>query len=296
MAGWGMKLRCRRVLLPFVIACLSSLATASMAQDADRSTLEAQKDKLFQQMLANPANLDVVFAYANVSAKLLATTRPRCRRLRTNAADSTRTCHAWISSSGALYFRMGSFDIAQNYFQKASTANPPPPAEVKQRIDEYLALIAAHAEIADAPDRLNLLRRPVPDRRQHRAGRFDDQFAGRAGPAQQSVHQNGRFRHLRQRLRPLHLRSWRPKPGYDRGWRHRPRQPLHEGWPPRPRLRRGNRRPAVSVSGAARYAGLGGDGQAVRNRQRGGPRRRTSISTPTVLASREPRSSGRTSP
>ncbi len=140
MAGWGMKLRFRCVLLLLVSAFLGSLATTSMAQDADRSTLEAQKDKLFQQMLANPANLDVVFAYANVSAKL------GDNEAAVSALEQMLLFNPNLPrvdlELGALYFRMGSFDIAQNYFQKASTANPPPPAEVKQRIDEYLALIA----------------------------------------------------------------------------------------------------------------------------------------------------------
>jgi hypothetical protein len=42
---------------------------------------------------------------------------------------------------GALYFRMGSFDVARTYFDKALAANPPPPAEVQQRVNQYLGLI-----------------------------------------------------------------------------------------------------------------------------------------------------------
>jgi hypothetical protein len=40
---------------------------------------------------------------------------------------------------GALYFRMGSYDIARDYFNKAAAGNPPP--EVRARIDQYLAEI-----------------------------------------------------------------------------------------------------------------------------------------------------------
>ena len=41
---------------------------------------------------------------------------------------------------GALYFRLGSFDAAQGYFEKALAANPPP--DVKARVETYLAQIA----------------------------------------------------------------------------------------------------------------------------------------------------------
>jgi len=38
-----------------------------------------------------------------------------------------------------LYFRMGSYDIARDYFDKAAAGNPPP--EVRTRIDQYMAEI-----------------------------------------------------------------------------------------------------------------------------------------------------------
>ncbi len=40
---------------------------------------------------------------------------------------------------GALYFRMGSYSVARDYFDKAAAANPPP--AVRARIAEYLAQI-----------------------------------------------------------------------------------------------------------------------------------------------------------
>jgi hypothetical protein len=40
---------------------------------------------------------------------------------------------------GALYFKMGSYELARDYFDKAAAANPPP--EVRARVDEYLAQI-----------------------------------------------------------------------------------------------------------------------------------------------------------
>ena len=61
---------------------------------------------------------------------------------------------------GALYFRMGSFEIARSYFEKAAAANPPP--EVRGRIDSISREIA-RAERAAAAHRLFLFRRAVSD-------------------------------------------------------------------------------------------------------------------------------------
>ena len=144
-----MKLRFRRVLPRFVVALvlLGSLATAAIAADGDRAALEAQKDQLFQQMLANPANLDVVFAYANVSAQL------GDNEAAVSALEQMLLFNPNLPrvdlELGALYFRMGSFDVARSYFDKAAAASPPP--DVQQRIDQYLALIAKQV----SPSRLS---------------------------------------------------------------------------------------------------------------------------------------------
>src|SRR2546423_970367 len=43
---------------------------AQLISGQDRTQLLGEQDRLFQQMLRQPANLDVAFAYAAVSAKL----------------------------------------------------------------------------------------------------------------------------------------------------------------------------------------------------------------------------------
>jgi hypothetical protein len=132
----GFRQALRRCFL--VIALSGALTTVAAADGADHTALEAQKDQLFQQMLANPANLDVVFAYANVSAQL------GDNEAAVSALEQMLLFNPNLPrvdlELGALYFRMGSFDVAQSYFDKAAAANPP--AEVKQRIAEYQALIA----------------------------------------------------------------------------------------------------------------------------------------------------------
>ncbi len=88
-------------------------------------------------MLRNPADLDATFAYADVAARLgdyEAALSALDRMLLFNP-DLPRV----QLEIGALYFRMGSFDLARVYFLRAAAAHPPP--EVRARIEDYLAQI-----------------------------------------------------------------------------------------------------------------------------------------------------------
>ncbi len=118
-----------------------TLATAQApAQDlsgTEHSRLESQKSALFQQMLRNPANLDATFAYADVAARL------GDYEAAVSALDRMLLFNPNLPrvqlEIGALYFRMGSYDLARDYFTRAAAANPPP--AVRERIDDYLAQI-----------------------------------------------------------------------------------------------------------------------------------------------------------
>ena len=134
-----MSFWCHRAAACCLVAvALLGAPKPAFSDGADRAALEAQKDQLFQQMLANPANLDVVFAYADVSAQL------GDNEAAVSALEEMLLFNPNLPrvdlELGALYFRMGSFEVAQTYFQKAAASNPPP--DVQKRIDEYLALIA----------------------------------------------------------------------------------------------------------------------------------------------------------
>ena len=113
-------------------------ARAQLLAGDDRAQLEARKAQLFQQMLSSPANLDVTFAYAEVSAKLgdneaAVGALERMLLFNPNLA-------AVDLELGALYFRMGAFKMARTYFDKALAANPPP--EIRARVAQYLNEIA----------------------------------------------------------------------------------------------------------------------------------------------------------
>jgi hypothetical protein len=122
-----------------VVAALSGPSTAQVFSGPERAQLEAQKAQLFQQMLNNPASLDVTFAYAETSAKLgdneaAVAALERMLLFNPNLA-------AVDLELGALYFRMGSFQIARTYFDKALAMNPAP--EIRARVEQYLNEIAS---------------------------------------------------------------------------------------------------------------------------------------------------------
>jgi Tetratricopeptide repeat len=124
-------------IIVLLVLFASAWAAAQTASDQDRARLEAEKASLFGQMLRNPANLDVTFAYADVSARLgdYEAAVSALERMLLFNPDLPRV----QLELGALYFRMGSYTLARAYFARAAAGNPP--AEVRARIDQYLAEI-----------------------------------------------------------------------------------------------------------------------------------------------------------
>jgi tetratricopeptide (TPR) repeat protein len=120
-----------------VLVFAVSGAAAQQLSAEERAKLEAQRQQLFEQMLRKPSELDTMFAYADVAARLgdnEAAVSTLERMLLFNP-DLPRV----QLELGALYFRLGSFETARTYLLKAADANPPP--EVRARIDQYLAQI-----------------------------------------------------------------------------------------------------------------------------------------------------------
>jgi tetratricopeptide (TPR) repeat protein len=129
----------RIVLSVIALAVLSVPRTASpqAAAGEDAASLQAQKDALFQRMLRDPANLDVTFKYADVAARLgdYEAAVSALERMLLFNPDLPRV----QLELGVLYFRMGSYGLARDYFDRAAAANPPP--EIRGRLDQYLAEI-----------------------------------------------------------------------------------------------------------------------------------------------------------
>src|SRR5579863_4275340 len=128
------KARSLRGSLPLALVLAGLLAGSPSAQElstTERTQLQAQKEQLFQQTLHDPGNLETAFAYANVSAKL-GDNEAAVSALERMLLFNPNLPRVQLEL-GALYFRMGSYDIARTYFERAEAANPPD--DVKQRID-----------------------------------------------------------------------------------------------------------------------------------------------------------------
>ena len=110
--------------------------TNGQGAPATRAQLEAEYNQAFEQMLKNPADLDVTFHFADLAAQLgnyeaaisalerMLLFNPNLPRVRFEL--------------GVLYFRLGSYDVARGYFTQAREA-PEIPPDVRQRIDGFLA-------------------------------------------------------------------------------------------------------------------------------------------------------------
>lgn len=101
----------------------------ALAQDA------SEQQNLFQQMVRNPSNHDVTFAYVKV-----ATARGdyeaaigALERLLFYNPKLTRVKY----ELGALYFRLGSYEMAKRYFKEA-LASPDIDPITKERVETYL--------------------------------------------------------------------------------------------------------------------------------------------------------------
>ena len=146
------KVRRLRSLLPLALALVliglpGGSPSAQELSSVERAQLQAQKDALFQRSLRDPGNLDTTFAYADVSAKL-GDNEAAVSALERMLLFNPNLPRVQLEL-GALYFRMGSYDIARTYFERAAAANPPD--DVKTRIGTYLAEISRR----NAPQRFS---------------------------------------------------------------------------------------------------------------------------------------------
>lgn len=108
------------------------------AQGEDRRRLQIEADQLFKIILANPANLDASFHYAELQAKLgdyEAAIGALERMLFYN-----RNLPRVRLELGVLYFRLGSYLTARTYFEGAA-AGADTPEEVRRRVATFISEI-----------------------------------------------------------------------------------------------------------------------------------------------------------
>ncbi len=108
----------------------------------------ARRKILFAKMMVEPANLEIAFEYASLSAQAgdLESAISTLERMLIFAPDEPRL----QLELGVLYYRLGSYEVARNYLNAALKA-PNIPISVKMRVDSYLAEIRDRTAI----DRFN---------------------------------------------------------------------------------------------------------------------------------------------
>jgi hypothetical protein len=118
------------------------LAAPAGAQDAD-ADLRARQEALFDRLLSEPDNLDLMFQHALVSidlGDLEAAISTLERMLIYNPALGRAKVEL-----GAAYFRLGAYENARYYFED-TLANDDPPPEVAIRVNAFLSEIGRRTQ------------------------------------------------------------------------------------------------------------------------------------------------------
>jgi tetratricopeptide (TPR) repeat protein len=117
---------------------LCSEAWAQGAAPGTDPQLLNQFDQAFKSMLANPADLDITFRYAELAIQIgdFEAAISALERMLLFNPDLPRV----RLELGVLYFRLGSYAVARSYLQRA-TEGENVPDDVRARVAVYLAEI-----------------------------------------------------------------------------------------------------------------------------------------------------------
>lgn len=130
---------CLPALFLAVTAHAGTVPAGTIATSAASvAAIQARREVLFKKMLANPADLDAAFEYATISAQVgdLEAAVSTLERMLIFAPGQPRI----QLELGALYYRLGAFEISRGYFV-AATAGPDVPPEVRERVSVFLTAI-----------------------------------------------------------------------------------------------------------------------------------------------------------
>ena len=118
-----------------VLAAPPAYAQVTPAAGAATGELDRQYDEAFQEMLKQPANLDVLFKFATVASQTgdLEGAISALERMLLVNADLPRV----RLELGVLYFRLGSTDAAAMYLE-AARASPEASKETRERAETFL--------------------------------------------------------------------------------------------------------------------------------------------------------------
>jgi tetratricopeptide (TPR) repeat protein len=138
----GVLIGCGLALSASETLAQSSQNVAPRAQGQSLETIEAERKKLFDRMMARPDDLDTAFQYAALSSQAgdLEGAVSTLERMLIYAPGLPRL----QLELGVLYYRLGAYETARQYFEGAQAAGNVPP-EVEAKVEEYLAAIDKRA-------------------------------------------------------------------------------------------------------------------------------------------------------
>ncbi len=120
------------------MALAEATLSQALAQEPAGGDLQKQYDAAFQEMLKQPANLDVLFKFATLASQTgdLEGAISALERMLLIDPNLPRV----RLELGVLYYRLGSYEVARTYLEIAlKTPNVPP--EVRQRAEKFMAEI-----------------------------------------------------------------------------------------------------------------------------------------------------------
>lgn len=122
------------------VAIIGCLGVPAQGQDATRGAdLESQYDAAFQEMLQKPADLDVLFKFANLAREtgdLEGAISALERMLLINPVLPRVRLEL-----GVLYYRLGSYEVARTYLETVLQSQSMPP-DVRSKAEQFMAEIS----------------------------------------------------------------------------------------------------------------------------------------------------------
>ena len=111
-------------------------ATQPTPAAADKGDLQKQYDAAFQEMLRQPANLDVLFKFAGLASQTgdLEGAISALERMLLINPDLPRV----RLELGVLYYRLGSYEVARTYLE-TGLKSPTLPPEVRSWAEQLMA-------------------------------------------------------------------------------------------------------------------------------------------------------------
>lgn len=129
---------------PPVSALAQPVSVQVIGVPVETQALRARQQELFQQLLEQPENLDLMFEYATVSIRLqdYEPAISTLERMLIFRQDLPRV----RLELGTAYFNLGSYQVSKLYFEQA-LADPQIPDDVRARVERYLAEIAERTQV-----------------------------------------------------------------------------------------------------------------------------------------------------